>query len=94
MQDDSYEPQTVANENKKRKFRKTRNSNLIDIFEVKRNEADVKYAVCKLCEEYRAIKMTDSNTSGLHRHLKRYHKQTYDGVKGQDNPKVKNKNVY
>lgn len=49
------------------------------MFDIKRDEVNgEKYAVCKFCKDYRVIKMTKSNTSGLHRHVTRYHNRVYN----------------
>lgn len=56
-------------------------SELMNMFEFKRNDLTAeKYAVCKVCDDCRVIKMTHSNTSGLHRHVSRYHNKVYSKV--------------
>lgn len=51
----------------------------MNMFDIKRDEVNgEKYAVCKFCKDYRVIKMTKSNTSGLHRHVTRYHNRVYN----------------
>lgn len=68
-------------EPKKKRLKKLMKTSLSHIFDIRKGEWNTdKYALCKLCEDHRAIKMTNSNTTGLHRHLKSFHEKIYLGI--------------
>ena len=53
---------------------------LSNFFEYNHDEAGIKYAFCKLCKNKNLdvkIKMKDSNTSGVNKHLMTNHKKEY-----------------
>ena len=45
-------------------------------------ENNFKIGVCKLCSTRKCIKMKDSNTSGLKKHLKSIHRNSYEEIFG------------
>lgn len=46
---------------------------------------DAKIGVCKLCKTEKTIKMTNSNTTGLKRHLQKNYKKAYRTIFGNSN---------
>lgn len=68
-------------EPKKKKMKLLMKASMAQMFETSKDLINgEKYAVCKMCSDQRTIKMTNSNTSGLHRHLKSHHAKIYQGI--------------
>lgn len=68
-------------EPKRKKFKLLMKASITEMYDISKDWMNgEKFAVCRMCSDQRAIKMTNSNTSGLHRHLKSHHSKIYEGI--------------